>query len=382
MYDNIIIGAGLSALVVARELAEKYNQSSLMVERRTHIGGNCHDALDEHGVLIHCYGPHIFHTNNELIFNYLSRYTSWHHFEHKVLANIDGKQLPIPFNMNTLEAIYSEERAAYLRHKMITLYGEGSRVTILELLDHPDKDIVEVARFVYENIFLGYTTKQWGIKPEAVDPSVTARVPILIAYDNRYFQDRYQGVPANGYADLFERMRDHPLIELRLNTDAKAVLSFKEGLVYFEGQQFKGNVICTGAIDELFDYKYGELPYRTLDFCFVHHKIDRYQSAGVVNYTKSETFTRITEFKALTGQTVMGTTLLKEYPRDCRISRNDIPYYAIINSNNQKLYQKYASLSERYDKLYMLGRLAEYQYYNMDVIVEKALQMAYKIGTM
>ncbi|MBQ3784356.1 MAG: UDP-galactopyranose mutase [Lachnospiraceae bacterium] len=375
MYNTIVVGAGFAGSVVARELAEK-GEKVLIIEQRNHIGGNCYDVEDEHGVLIHQYGPHIFHTSNEAVYEYLSKFTDWYEFRHKVVANVNEKYIPVPFNLNTLKMVYGEEKAEKLKKELIDTYGEGARVPILELKKNPSKDIQEIAQFVYENIFLKYTMKQWGQRPEEVDASVTARVPVVLSYDDSYFGDKYQGMPKESFTKLFERMLDHPNITVRLETRAEDVLTIPaEGKVSFEGVPFDGKIVFTGPLDQLFDCRFGRLPYRSLEFAFEHYDKEYYQCNSVVNYTISEDYTRITEFKYLTGQKIDGTTIMKEYPKRYDGNDGQIPYYAILNPENQALYEKYVSLLEKVPNFYLVGRLAEYKYYNMDAIVARAFEV-------
>lgn len=377
MYDSIVIGAGAAGSTVARKLAEEGKRKVLVIEKRSHIGGNCYDKLDRHGIMIHEYGPHIFHTNEEEVYTFLSRFTDWHLFGHEVVANVHGELIPVPFNLNTLHKVYRKEKADELEEILIREYGEGSRVPIMQLRENPNPEIKAIADYVYENIFLNYTMKQWGQTPEEISPEVTARVPVLISHDNRYFQDKYQGMPKDGYTAMFEKMLDHPDITVKMGTDCKDHLTFSEDKVLFEGKKFTGEVIYTGAIDELFSYEYGHLPYRSLNFKFEHYDKESYQGRSVVNYTVSEDFTRITEFKYLTGQEKTdGTTIVKEYSFAYTGAEGEIPYYAVINDENNALYQKYAKRVQPLDNVYLLGRLAEYKYYNIDAIVKKALQLA------
>lgn len=374
MYNTIIIGCGFAGAVLGRQLAEK-GKHVLILEQRDHIGGNCYDVKDEHGVLIHQYGPHIFHTNLKPVFDYLSRFTKWFDYSHEVVADIYGKLLPVPFNLNTLEMVYGKDKAKDLEKILIEEYGEDVKIPILELRKHPSKEIQAIAEFVYENVFLKYTMKQWGQKPEEIDPSVSGRVPVVLSRDNRYFQDIYQGMPLDGYTKLFENIINHENIEVRLNTPAKSILKI-EDKVYFNEEEFKGDVIYTGPIDELFDCEFGRLPYRSLDFKCEYYEQEYYQTHGVVNYTVTEDYTRITEYKYLTGQTVNGTTIMKEYPFAYEGKEGQIPYYAIMNNENQALYEKYAKKLENIPNVHLLGRLAEYRYYNIDAIVNKALLLA------
>lgn len=375
MYDSVVIGAGIAGSVLARELADA-DKKVLLIEQRNHIGGNCYDRLDENGILIHQYGPHIFHTREEEVFEYLSRFTKWRLFDHEVVANVDGKLIPIPFNLNTLHMVYGKEKADELEKKLTAAYGEGSRVPILELMHHEDPGIREIADFVYQNIFLKYTMKQWGQKPEEVDASVTARVPVLISRDNRYFQEKYQGVPLEGYTPMFEKMLEHENITILTGTDSKTMLTISEDAVLLEGKAFKGEIVYTGPIDSLFDYQFGRLPYRSLDFKFENLKQEDFQGHSVVNYTVSEEFTRITEFKYLTGQKADTTTIVREYPFAFTGKAGEIPYYAIINAENSAQYKKYKEKADKLPNFYLLGRLAEYQYYNIDAMVKKALRLA------
>ena len=378
MYDCIIIGSGIAGAAAARVLAEEQGRKVLVLEKKHHIGGNCYDGKDEYGILVHWYGPHIFHTGNEEVYEWLSRFTDWYAFGHEVVARVGDKLLPVPFNLNTLKMVYGEEKAAVLEKKLVDTFGFGARVPILKLREQQDEDLRAIADYVYENVFLRYTMKQWGQTPEEIDPAVTGRVPVVISYDNRYFGDKYQGMPRDGFTPMFEKMLDHPNIEVRTNTDAKdaLVISEKEGKVLLEGQEFHGTVIYTGPVDELFDCRFGRLPYRTLRFDFEHYDKPDYQGHSVVNYTVSEDYTRITEFKYLTGQKADSTTIVKEYPFAYTGAEGEIPYYAIMNEENNALYRKYADLAAQIPDFHLLGRLAEYKYYNIDAMAAKAIALA------
>ena len=381
MYDCIIVGAGIAGATVARKLAEESNKKVLVLERRNHIGGNCYDKLDDHGILIHEYGPHIFHTGDEGVREFLSRFTKWYDFGHEVVAKVGDQLIPVPFNLNTLHMVYDKEKAERLEKKLIEAYGLDSRVPIMKLRESMDADVREIADYVYKNVFLYYTMKQWGQTPEEISPEVTGRVPVVISYDNRYFKDKYQSVPVDGFTPMFAAMLDHPNIEVRTGVDCSDVLDFEDGKIYFEKAEFTGDLVYTGALDELFDCKFGRLPYRSLNFQFEHLNQDSFQDHSVVNYTVSEDFTRITEFKFLTGQKdTDGTTIVREYPFAYTGAEGEIPYYAILNAENEALYEKYRLLTEDFDKFHLLGRLAEYKYYNIDAMCRKAMELAEEIG--
>ena len=381
-FDVLAVGAGYAGAVAARALAEQ-GKRVLVLERRPHIGGNAYDRLDDAGVLIHQYGPHIFHTNNKEVFDWLSRFTQWRDYQHRVVANIpDGKggrmTYPVPFNLTSLETAFGPEEGRRLGDKLIAAYGAEKKVTILELRRNEDPEISALADYVYEHVFVHYTMKQWGQKPEDIDPNTTARVPVFLSRDDRYFQDAYQGMPLEGYTPMFERMLDHPNITVELGVDALSRLDLSGDVIRVDGAPFRGPVIYTGQADELFGFKFGPLPYRTLDFRFETLDRDDFQNGyGTVNYTVDQDYTRITEFKHLTGQQVPGkTTIVKEYSKAYSGVFGEIPYYAIINPENNALYEQYRALGARFDNLYLLGRLAEYKYYNMDAIADRALKLA------
>ena len=375
-FDCLVIGSGYAGSVAAREMAERGGRRVLVLERRGHVGGNAYDCLDEHGILIHKYGPHIFHTSERRVFDYLSRFTGWRDYQHRVVANVHGRFLPVPFNLTSLHMAFPEEKAARLEDKLLSAYSANARVTILSLRENTDPELREVADYVYENVFVHYTMKQWGQLPEEIDPATTARVPVLLSRDDRYFQDPYQGMPLEGYTPLFQRMLDHPRITVELGVDARERMALEDGVIRLDGEPFAGPVIYTGEVDELFSFRFGHLPYRTLDFDFETLEVDRFQPTATVNYTVSEDYTRITEYKQLTGQVVPGrTTIMEEYSRAYTGSPGEIPYYAVISPENNALYGRYRDLAGGFSNLHLLGRLAEYKYYNMDAIALRALTL-------
>lgn len=379
--DALVVGAGYAGAVAARVLAERGIQVTVL-ERRNHVAGNAFDRPDEAGVLIHQYGPHIFHTNDKRVYDWLSRFTQWRDYQHRVIANIpaqgeDRMTYPVPFNLTSLETAFGLEEGERLGKKLLAAYGAERKVTILELRQNADPEIAALADYVYEHVFVHYTMKQWGQKPEEIDPNTTARVPVFLSRDDRYFQDTYQGMPAQGYTPMFEQMLDHPNISLVLGVDALEQLELSNGEVKFRGQPFHGPLIYTGQVDELFRFQYGPLPYRTLDFRFETLNQDDFQGYGTVNYTVDRPYTRITEFKHLTGQEIPGkTTIVKEFSKAYSGLPGETPYYAIINPANNALYGKYKELADQFPNLHLLGRLAEYKYYNMDAIAGRALDLA------
>ena len=380
-YDVLIVGAGYAGAVAARALAEG-GKRVLLWERRDHVGGNAYDCVDPAGILVHKYGPHIFHTNDKRVYDWLSQFTQWRDYQHRVVANLPDERggrmtYPVPFNLTSLETAFGLEEGARLGEKLLAAYGPERKVTILELRQNPDPEIAALADYVYEHVFVHYTMKQWGQKPEDIDPATTARVPVFLSRDDRYFQDTYQGMPLEGYTTLFRRMLDHPNITVELNVDALDRLDLSGEHIQVNGRTFRGQVIYTGQADELFRFQYGPLPYRTLDFRFETLHMDDFQGYGTVNYTVDREYTRITEFKHLTGQTEPGcTTIVKEYSKAYTGILGEIPYYAIINPENNALYARYPALAARFPNLHLLGRLAEYKYYNMDAIAGKALDLA------
>ncbi len=390
-YDALIVGAGYAGAVSARRLAEDGGKRVLLLERRPHVGGNAYDGPDEEGVVIHFYGPHIFHTNDRRVFDYLSRFTKWRRYQHRVIANLprdnpevvpahkntDGRFFfPVPFNLDSLKNTFGMKEGARLGQKLLDAYPAQSQVTILELRQNPDPEVAAIADYVYQHVFVHYTMKQWGQTPEEIDPATTARVPVRLSTDDRYFQDAYQGMPLEGYTPMFEKMLDHPNITVETGTDALDRLELADGFIRLDGEVFRGPVIYTGQADELFGFQFGPLPYRTLEFGCETLPRDYFQSHGTVNYTVDGDFTRITEFKHLTGQVKPGvTTIMREYSKAYTGKDGEIPYYAIISPENNALYAKYKAEADQYPNLHLLGRLAEYKYYNMDAIAARALTL-------
>ncbi|RMT35310.1 UDP-galactopyranose mutase [Pseudomonas syringae pv. spinaceae] len=356
-YDYLIVGAGFAGSVLAERLAAGSDKRVLLIDRRPHIAGNAYDHLDGAGVLVHQYGPHIFHTNAARIVEYLSRFTEWRDYEHRVLASVDGQLLPIPINLDTLNSLYGlqmneREAEAFL----------ASRAEPVETIQTSEDVVInQVGRELYEKFFRGYTRKQWGLDPSQLDRTVTARVPTRTNSDSRYFTDTFQKMPLHGYTRMFERMLDHPLIDIALGVGFADVR---------EVAQYRHLIYC-GPIDEYFDYCYGRLPYRSLRF--EHTTVDqaRFQSVAVVNYPdETVPHTRITEYKHLTGQQHARTSLSHEFP-----SAEGDPYYPIPRPENAELYKRYKALADQSDEVTFVGRLGTYKYYNMDQVVGQALAL-------
>ncbi|MDD1451163.1 UDP-galactopyranose mutase [Sphingomonas sp. H160509] len=355
-YDTLIVGAGFAGAVLAERLAADSCQRVLVVDRRPHIGGNAYDEHDEAGVLIHRYGPHIFHTNSADVFDYLSRFTEWRAYEHRVLASVDDKLVPMPINRTTLNDLYGlsleddAEAAAFL----------ASRAESVEdIRTSEDVVVAAVGRDLYETFFRGYTRKQWGLDPSELDRTVTARVPTRTSTDDRYFTDTFQAMPTNGYTRMFEAMLDHPGITLDLGVEYRDVIDRVD----------VDHIVFTGPIDEYFDFRFGKLPYRSLQFRHETHDVAQFQPVAVVNYP-DETVpqTRITEYKHLTGQLHAKTSISYEFP-----SAEGDPYYPIPRPENQALFKRYEALADAEDGVTFVGRLATYRYYNMDQVVGQAL---------
>ncbi len=357
-YDYLIVGAGFAGSVLAERLASQHGARVLLIDRRDHVGGNAYDEPNEAGILYHKYGPHIFHTNSDQVVEYLSQFTEWRPYEHRVRAVVRDKLVPIPINRTTLNELFGldlrtdEEAAEYL----------ASRAeTVEEIRTSEDVVINAVGRELYELFFRGYTRKHWGLDPSELDKQVTSRIPTRTNTDDRYFTDAFQAMPLNGYTAMFERMLDNPLIEKRLGTDFREIKD--------RAHEIADHIIYTGPIDEYFDFRFGKLPYRSLKFDHQTLEEERHQPVAVVNYPSPEVpYTRISEYKHLTGQQSPVTTITYEYP-----SAEGDPYYPIPRAENQQLFKRYEALADATDNVTFVGRLATYRYYNMDQIVGQAL---------
>lgn len=359
----LVVGAGYTGAVIAERLASQCDKRVLVIDRRGHIAGNAYDRRNDHGVLYHQYGPHIFHTNSPKVADYLSQFTEWMPYEHRVVGVIDGRLVPIPFNLTALQILFPAKEAIRLGQLLIETYGREKKLPILKMREHGSQGIRDLADYIYKNVFYGYTTKQWGLEPEELSPSVTARVPVHISYDDRYFQDNFQHMPREGYTKMFERILDHPNITVSLETayeDVKDQVKFEQ-------------LLYTGAIDEFFNYELGELPYRSLSFDFQTYRVPRHQPVAQVNYPVSHDFTRITEMGHLTQEWNGLTTVAIEYPQP-HVPGETEPYYPIPRDENNEMHERYLEFAKKEAPHVVFGgRLGDYRYYNMDQAVGGAL---------
>ena len=372
MFDVVIVGAGFAGAVLAERFAAQADKKVLVIERRQCIAGNCYDEVDDNGILVHRYGPHLFHTDFEDVWKYLSQFTEWDVYHHRVKAMVDGQIVPIPFNFNTLQQVFPKLLADRLEGALLKNYGYGQKIPILELKKSADSLLHFLADYVYRKIFLHYTEKQWGTSPEKIDGAVTARVPVFIGRDDRYFNDRFQAVPRKGYTKLIENILAHKNIKLMLNTDCSEILNLRDDEIYLFDQKFEGTLIYTGQLDELFNFKFGVLLYRSVEMKFETVDTEHYQEAPSVNYPDNYDFTRITEFKNIHPAQSPRTTILKEYPQNYVKGENE-PYYPVFNDEARAAYEKYSAELAKFPQIHAVGRLAEYKYYDMDDVVKRAL---------
>lgn len=355
-YKYVVVGAGLAGLTIAERIANGMGEKVLLIEKRGHIGGNVYDSYNEDGILIHNYGPHIFHTNDKKVYDYLSQFTKWNDFWHRVLTYVDGNLIPMPISVETINKLYNlnlscEEVEAFLKKKA---------VPIKEIKTSRDVALSKVGEEIYQKFFENYTKKQWGLDPAEIDTSVISRIPVRYNRDTRYFSDQYQGMPRHGYTKMCEAMVANKNIKILLNTDYKEVIN---DLTY-------DTLIYTGPTDAYYDYKYGKLSYRSIRFEFETLDQAQYQAAPVVNYPNDYDFTRITEFKQLTSQKHEKTTILKEFPQ-----AEGEPYYPFPTKDCKEQFAKYQNEMEKETNVYFLGRLAQYRYYNMDTVIAEALKI-------
>lgn len=375
MYDVVIVGAGFAGSIMAYKYATVLNKRVLVVEKRNHIAGNMFDFRDEFGIQIQKYGPHTFHTNSEKVYDFISEFCEISPYHLKCEAIVNGEATPSPFNFKTIEQFYPKEKADLLKKKLLNKYGP-TQATVLELLNSSDVDIKEYAEFLFKNDYSIYTAKQWGKKPSEIDPSVLKRVPIIFNYRDTYFSDKYEGVPKTGFTTLFEKMLSRPNITIQLNVDAKQHISFAEDEILYDGNTVP--LIFTGAIDELFDYKFGKLPYRSLWFDYQYHDIESFQNVAIVAHPADMECTRITEYTKLPYQKVGEKTVIAiEYSLeyDKNATRGNEPYYPVLTEKSQEQYQLYRDYSKYFNNLVLCGRLADFKYYNMDAVIQRTLDV-------
>lgn len=361
MFDYLVVGAGFAGAVVSERMARYFGKRVLLVDRRNHIGGNAYDHYNEDGILVHRYGPHIFHTNSEQVFQYLSKFTSWRPYEHKVLASVDGKLVPVPINLDTVNRLYD---LSLTSEQLESFFAERAEFRS-SIRTAEDVVVSKVGRDLYEKLFRNYTRKQWNKDPRELDAQVTARIPVRTNRDDRYFTDRFQVMPKYGYTRMFENMLDHRNITLALGVDFRDIVDE----VRFH------TLIYSGPIDDFFDFRFGELPYRSLRFQHETLTTQYLQPVAVINYPNDHAYTRITEFKHLTGQVHPSTGIVYEYPS----SQGD-PYYPVPTPENGALYKRYAELAASTKRVHFVGRLGTYRYYNMDQVVAQALTLCKQLA--
>lgn len=372
--DALVIGCGLSGGVLARHLAEQGKKVTIW-ERRDHIGGNMYDYLDEHGFLVQKYGPHTFHTKNKALYDYMCRFEQWQEYKLTCGAVWDGKYTPTPFNFTTVDTFYPPERAERLKKKLSEAFAGRETATVVEVLEHPDADIRGYAEYLFQNDYAPYTAKQWGVSPSEIDPTVLKRVPLRFSYEEGYFDDPYQAMPAHSFTRFFEALLNHPNIEVKLGVEALEHLKAEGDRLLLDGEPITFPVIYTGALDELFGCRYGALPYRSLRFEWKYSEVESLQDAPVVAYPQEAGYTRITEYKKLPVQKSAGTSYAVEYPLPYREGETLEPYYPVLTADSQARFAKYKALADQIPNLFCCGRLADFKYYNMDQALQRALEL-------
>lgn len=355
-FKYVIVGAGLAGLTIAERIANELNEHVLVIEKRNHIAGNCYDLYNEEGVMIHKYGPHIFHTNSQRVWEYLSKFTKWNYYQHRVLTYVDGNYVPMPISCETINQLYNLN----LSTTEVEQFLNDKAIKIQEIRNSEDVVLSKAGEEIYEKFFKNYTKKQWDVYPNEMDKSVISRIPVRSNRDTRYFADKYQGMPKHGYTKMCENMSNNPKIHIMLNTDYKDVI---QDIQY-------DKLIYTGPVDYYFDYKYGKLKYRSLKFELETLDKEEYQQESVINYPNDYDFTRITEYKKLTGQECKNTTIAREYP-----TWDGEPYYPVPRKEYMDQYLKYKEEADKLENIIFVGRLAQYRYYNIDAVVEEALKV-------
>lgn len=378
MKEALIVGCGLSGSVVARELAENGYKVHVL-ERRNHIGGNMYDHIDEHGILVHNYGPHTFHTRKKELFDYMCKYAEWDEYKLTCGAEINGICTPTPFNFKTIDDFYSKRDAEKLKEEIKKEFPGRTTATVVEVLKCKNPIVHDYAQFLFDNDYSLYSAKQWGVSPSEIDPSILKRVPLRFNYDIGYFDDEYQVMPHKGYAAFFENLLNHSNITIELNVNALEKLKIHNGELTYKDNQIDYPVIFSGSLDELFGYCYGKLPYRSLRFEWVHEELESRQKMPVVAYPQALDYVRIIEYKKLPIQEVKGTTYEVEYSLPYKPGENNEPYYPLLTKDSKILYSRYSELVNKFNNLYVCGRLGNFKYYNMDQTLENALSLLAQI---
>ena len=374
MKNNvIIIGCGIVGCVIARHLAEKRNLNVTIWERRNHIGGNIYDFVDEHGIRVHLYGPHIFHTKNKEVYDYICRFGHWEPFKLVCGAVIDGICTPTAFNFKTIDLFYSAPEAEEIKQHIKNMFGNRDSATVVELLNCEDSVIRNYAQFLFDKDYSLYTAKQWGVSPDQIDKSVLKRVPIRFSYEEAYFADEYQVMPRDGYTTFIGNILNHPNIDVKLNVEALERLKIENNQLLIDNQVVDYPVIYTGPLDELFKFAHGKLPYRSLRFEWKYEDKESFQELPVIAYPQAKDFTRITEYKKLPLQNIKGTTYAIEYPLPYHASNVTMePYYPVLTEESLNMYSAYQKQAAAVENLYFCGRLADFKYYDMDKAIESA----------
>lgn len=377
-YDYIVVGAGLAGSVLARELAEKHGKRILVLESRNHIAGNMHDEINEHGIRIQRYGPHVFHTNDEEVYSWITQFCEPVPYRTKCETVIDGVSTPSPFNFRTVDQFYGTDESALLKRKLLSYYSGREEITVVEMLEAEDNDIRAYANFLFEKDYRLYTAKQWNMSPEKIDPSVLKRVPVVLSYRDTYFSDKYEWMPKEGFDQFCRCVLDHPNIKVQLNTDAREHIVVDEirRCILFDGEAV--GLIYTGPVDALFDYRYGMLPYRSLYFEFRSLERQSFQNVAITAYPQADYYTRITEYAKMPQQDGHGwTSVAYEYPtaydKDAAIGNE--PYYPVLTADSRESYEKYRIYAQNFSNLILCGRLADFRYYNMDQVVRRAFEV-------